>query len=214
MTKSDNIRLRADGRYEARYAKGRNAYGKISYGSCYGQTYEEAKEKRDLQVQRLLRNKGINLLILGAGSHGQDVFEIAKSLRVFSKINFLDDSSTHPAVIGQWKDVEKFLDDYPVAIVAVGDETVRKAWTEKISAMGFLIPTLVHPTAYVPDNTEIGPGVVICARATISSGVKLGRGCLVGTGAMVPRNAILPEWGYFDFDRLVGLHTREIKDGI
>lgn len=199
----EKVRLRADGRYEARYVKGRDAEGKLKYGSCYGATPEEAMEKRDVQMKTQLRNKGLNLLILGAGSHGMDVYEIAKSLRIFTKISFLDDASDNPNVIGKWKDVEKYQEDYPVAFVAVGDEDLRREWTEKLTAMGFAIPILIHPTAFVPENTEIGPGTVICARATIAAGVKMGRGSLVGTGSLVPRNTNIPDWGYYDFDKLL-----------
>ena len=40
-----NIHKRKDGRWEARYQKGRSPDGKLIYGSVYGSTYKEAKEK-------------------------------------------------------------------------------------------------------------------------------------------------------------------------
>ena len=45
MSKGENIFKRKDGRWEARYIKGRESSGKIKYGFCYGKTYKEAKEK-------------------------------------------------------------------------------------------------------------------------------------------------------------------------
>ena len=45
MAKGENIFKRKDGRWEARYEKGRGDNGKIVYGFCYGKTYAEAKEK-------------------------------------------------------------------------------------------------------------------------------------------------------------------------
>lgn len=45
MAKGENIFKRKDGRWEARYIKGRELSGKIKYGFCYGKTYREAKEK-------------------------------------------------------------------------------------------------------------------------------------------------------------------------
>ncbi len=47
MAKGENIFKRKDGRWEARYIKGREATGKIKYGYCYGRTYREAKEKAE-----------------------------------------------------------------------------------------------------------------------------------------------------------------------
>ena len=46
MAKGENIFKRKDGRWEARYIKGRTAERKIIYGFVYGKTYKEAKEKQ------------------------------------------------------------------------------------------------------------------------------------------------------------------------
>ena len=43
--RGDNIHKRKDGRWEGRYKKGRAADGKILYGSVYGKSYREVKEK-------------------------------------------------------------------------------------------------------------------------------------------------------------------------
>ena len=75
MRTGDNIRQRADGRFEARYPKGRDEKGRIVYGCCYGKTYEEAAEKRAAITGRSVRE--MNLLILGAGSHGKEIYELS-----------------------------------------------------------------------------------------------------------------------------------------
>ena len=202
MRKGDNIRLRSDGRYEARYIKTRDESGKPSYGYCYGQTIEEAKEKRDYQLQRLAKTREMNLLILGAGSLGLDVYDIAKSLRIFPKIAFLDDDPLNNRAAGSWKQSGAFIDKYPIAIVAVGDEDIRREWTQKLSLLGFVTPTLIHPTAYIPNDTEIGVGTIICARATIGTSVKIGKGCIITSGSSVPRETYLPDWQQFEFNSI------------
>ena len=45
MANRENVFLRKDGRFEARYRKGRDNNGKLIYGFCYGKTYEEARER-------------------------------------------------------------------------------------------------------------------------------------------------------------------------
>ena len=44
MARGENVFQRKDGRYEARYIKGRRADGRPLYCFCYGRTYEEAKD--------------------------------------------------------------------------------------------------------------------------------------------------------------------------
>lgn len=53
MRTGENIYKRKDGRWEARYRKGRDADGKLIYGSCYGKTYTEAKSKAVAAQQNL-----------------------------------------------------------------------------------------------------------------------------------------------------------------
>ena len=48
--KGENIRKRKDGRWEARYIKYRDPEGKIHYGSLYGKTYGEVKDKRNKNI--------------------------------------------------------------------------------------------------------------------------------------------------------------------
>ena len=134
MRTEGNVRQRKDGSFEARYKIGRNGRGRTAYASCYGKTLEEAVEKREKALeQRLIENNpamGLNLLILGAGSHGQEVREIAESLHIFQKIDFLDDDTNKLEAIGSWGDIEELKDDYNMAIVAVGNGR-NKAGKEK-----------------------------------------------------------------------------------
>lgn len=51
--KGENIYKRKDGRWEARYEKGRNSKGQIIYGSLYGKSYREVKEKKINSIVKL-----------------------------------------------------------------------------------------------------------------------------------------------------------------
>ncbi len=65
MSKGENIFKRKDGRWEARYVKGRDPSDKIRHGYCYGKTYKEAKEKAEKCKAALLN--GTPLPASGAG---------------------------------------------------------------------------------------------------------------------------------------------------
>lgn len=206
MRIGNNIRLRKDGRYEARYIKGRNSQNGIVYGYAYGKTYEEAQEKREALLRQMKPMRQLSLLILGAGSHGQEVMELAQSLRIFHKIDFLDDAKPDIA-IGTCDDCAKYLPEYPVAIPAVGNTELRKRWMNALVDAGFVIPTLIHPTAVVSQSAEIGQGTVICARATVGPRGILGKGCIISSGATVDRNVVLDDWSYVDCGETVSFHN-------
>ena len=202
-----NIRQRKDGSFEARYKIGRNDKGRTAYASCYGKTYEEAVEKREKALEeRLIKNNppiGMNLLILGAGSHGQEVREIAESLHLFQTIDFLDDDTNKLEAIGVWEDIEELKKKYNLAIVAVGNEQTRKLWFAKLAEANYIIPTLVHPSAIVSQNATLGVGSVICARATISSGAKIGEGCIISAGVIIGRDEAIKDWTHINVGGVV-----------
>jgi len=198
MKTGSNIRQRADGRYEARYIKERTPEGKIVYGYCYGQTYDEAAAKRELAAPKATQMKVPNLLILGAGSHGLETKELAESLRLFKAIDFLDDDITKPGVIGAPKDLKQYLPKYPMAFPAVGDRNLRIRWTAELVEAGFIIPTFIHPDAVVSPTAQIGDASVVLAGGIVGSGAVLGKGCIIQGGAAVGRNAVVPDWTWLD----------------
>lgn len=210
--RGDSIRLRSDGRFEARYIKGRDERGRALYGSCYGRTYEEAAGKREEALRRNLRVRELNLLILGAGSHGQEVMELARSLPVFRRAAFLDDRK--PGALGPCRDLSRWAEEWPCAVAAVGDWTVRRRWLEELAGAGFVLPVLIHPSATVSPSAEIGYGTVVCARAVIGPGARIGRGCIISGGAAIDRDAEVPEGTHIVCGQAVAAGQRIDREGV
>lgn len=207
MRTGSNIRQRADGRFEARYAKARDERGRIVYGYCYGRTYEEAAGKRAAALTALGAVREMNLLVLGAGAHGRTVRELAESLRLFPRIAFLDDDPENPLALGPCGDCARFRDVYPVAVAAVGDSILRMRWLRMLAEAGFVLPVLIHPTAVVSPSAKLDFGTVVEARATIGPGAKIGAGSIIASGATIDRGVVLPEGSFIRCGQAVTIHT-------
>lgn len=195
MRTGNNIRLRTDGRFEARYIKGRDLQGHAIYGYCYGKTSEEAARKRERAMRELT-----------------SVRELAESLRVFRKIAFLDDEN--PEAIGPCGRLERYVGEYPVAIAAVGDQALRMRWMGDLAREGYVLPVLIHPSAVVSPSAEVGYGTVICARAVIGPGAKIGRGCIISGGAAVDRDAEIPEGTHILCGQAVAAGRKFDREGV
>lgn len=211
MKTGSNIRLRKDGTYEARYIKGHTEEGKILWGYCYGATYEKAEEKRNRILANKTKTKCMNLLIVGAGSLGQEVYELVKNLRIFSKISFLDDDPQKDFVIGKCSGFEQYIDEYPIAIPAIGDNTKRLKWFMELSRLGFVIPSFIHPLASVSVSSEIGEGSVICAGATVGIDAKVGRSCILDSGSVVEKHAEVPDWTWVGCGEVVRMELYKME---
>ena len=202
MRRGDNIRQRADGRFEARYPKGRDQRGRLIYGCCYGRTYEEAAGKREAILRQARPVREMNLLILGAGSHGTELRELARSLNVFRRVEFLDDDPAKGA-FGPCSHLERYVREFPIAIPAVGDRELRMRWMGELIQAGFVLPVLIHPTAVVSANASIGYGSVVAARATVGPGAVIGRGCIISSGATIDRSVVIPDGTHIDCGRVI-----------
>ena len=126
-----------------------------------------------------------SLLIIGAGGHGQVVYEIAKSLG-YEKIGFIDDNSKD--AIGKIEEIDKFY-DYGNAICGIGNNLLRKEIIEKLQNAGFRIPSLIHPSAYVSPSAIIKDGAVVEPMAIVNAHSKVGVGVIVSVGAIVDHDA-------------------------
>lgn len=206
MNKIKGVYVRKDGRCQARYKKGIGADDKPIYGVVYGKTIEEAIEKRRAIVgdepEPNRPATQLNLLILGAGSHGKDVKEIARSLHVFRRIEFLDDEEKGEHILGKCKDALKFRSDFPCAFVAIGDNKKRKRLAKFLKESNFLMPSIVSPAASVSDRAKIGEGVVIFPQATVGE-AEIGDCCILASNSLVNRDAKLGGYVHIDCGGIV-----------
>lgn len=122
------------------------------------------------------------LLIIGAGGHGKVVAEVARDIG-YEKIDFLDDNN--PEAIGRISDIEKLSDQYSDAFVAIGNNKLRGELLQKLKECGYVIPTLIHPTAYVSRTATLGSGTVVEPKAIVNAGSHVGEGSIVSVGSIV-----------------------------
>ncbi len=143
-----------------------------------------------------------NLLILGAGQYGALVYEIAESLDCYEKIDFLDD---HPSekTVGVFVDSKRLIDVYDHAVVAIGNSPLRLSLLETLKKIGYTIPVLIHPKAYVSRSASIGEGSIIEPLAVVQTEACVGRGCLISAGAVVNHNAHIEDGCHIDCNATV-----------
>ena len=138
------------------------------------------------------------LLILGAGGHGKVVSEIAQLMKQWEEIAFLDDREDISEVlgipiVGKLADLLALRSEYEYGFVAIGSNTARLKWTEKLSHHGFKIPILMHPSSTVSAKSSIEEGTVIMAGAVINPDTKIGRSCIINTASTIDHDCILQE---------------------
>ncbi|MED3998182.1 acetyltransferase [Peribacillus frigoritolerans] len=142
-----------------------------------------------------MKNK---LLIIGASGHGKVVADIALKMNKWVSIAFLDDdasikSSMGIEVIGKSAEAFTNIQDYDI-FVGIGNNSTREKIQKKLEAKGASIPSLIHPSAVIGEQVELESGTVVMAGVVINCCTKIGKGCIINTGATVDHDNIIEDF--------------------
>ena len=145
-----------------------------------------------------------SLLILGAGGHAKVVAETALATGTASSLVFLDDRCIDqdplPSVLG-WPVMGPLslslqavtTEQFDAAVVAIGHASTRLKWIQRLQDVGYSLPPLIHPTAWVSPSAELGPGSVVFALAAVQAHCTIQTGVILNTGCSVDHDSFLSD---------------------
>lgn len=138
--------------------------------------------------------KKMNLLILGAGSQGPVVKEIAEAIGIFDEIAFLDDDPNNKLAIGPLVAMTKLRYRFPLMIPSFGDSFLREQYLSEIDRLGALAPSLIHPSVTLSPSAKLGRAVVIEARCIVSAGAVISKGAILSSASVIESNASIGQF--------------------
>ena len=134
------------------------------------------------------------LIIVGAGGHGKVIADIALKTG-YTNICFVDDSAGGEVlglpIIGKISDLSKLNDSATDFVIAIGNNKVRQAIAETYDVNWI---TLVHPSAQIAIDVTIDNGTVIMAGAVVNPSTKIGKHCIINTGAIVEHDNVIEDY--------------------
>ena len=147
--------------------------------------------------------KRMNLLILGAGGQGHVVKETAESIGVFDRIAFLDDNRSIAGVIDTLSNLERHVEEYPLAFVAIGNNTLRRTLIERLERAGYIVPVLRHPTATISPTVKAGAGTIFEAKVIVNTAVTIGKGAILASACVIDHGARIKDYVHVDVGAMV-----------
>ena len=160
------------------------------------------QNKGNYQEKKESKNDKYNIIILGAGGFGREVYLWSKD--TFPKDNyrikgFLDDNSKaldgydlNIDIIGSIDDY--IPDEYDRFLIATGVIDAKENVIDILKKKGAKFINLIHPKAVVADNTKIGSGVVICPNSLIATDVQIGNYVTINCGTQIGHDVIIKDY--------------------
>jgi sugar O-acyltransferase (sialic acid O-acetyltransferase NeuD family) len=150
-------------------------------------------------MTQALADDRIDCVIVGAGGHGRVVLDILLRTRRHKVIGFLD---SNPSLHGRRMDGVPVLGDLTAladlqrqgvghAVVAIGDNGVRREFADEIEAAGFELLNAIHPSANLAHNVRLGRNVVVAAGALVCAHCQIGDSVILNTGCIVDHESMI-----------------------
>ena len=132
-----------------------------------------------------------SLIIFGAGGQGKVVAETARLTGEWSDIVFADDlypqldNVNDIPVLANFSNARQKRDQFPCAVVAMGNNSQRFQLVQSLQESGFDLPKIIHPAAIISASAKIESASVVCANAVIQSNATVGTASIINTSASV-----------------------------
>lgn len=147
------------------------------------------------------------LVIVGPGGLGRELHQLVRDINrsaggaePWEMVGWLDgNAETHGTqihglpVLG---DLDWLMGRPDVSVaIGIGAPHTRRRVVERIRALGHTrFAILIHPTALIGDEVEIGEGTVICANVTTTTDYAIGRHVLINIMATVAHDDVLHDY--------------------
>ena len=138
------------------------------------------------------------VIIIGAGGHARVLFDCLR-LQGVNVLGMLDKAGTENGnfdlpIIGDDSAISEYPSD-TVELVnglgSVGNMNLRTSIFSRFKKLGYRFRSVIHPSAMIAHDCELGEGVQVLAGAVLNSGTKIGANTIVNTGAIVDHECII-----------------------
>jgi sugar O-acyltransferase (sialic acid O-acetyltransferase NeuD family) len=142
------------------------------------------------------------VIVISAGGHARVLISVLKTLNITilgiteAAPDRVDDKIKGLSIIGGDDKILDYLPDTVALVNGIGSiaTTVkRKAIYVKFKNAGYSFANVIHPSAMIMDDVQLGEGVQIMAGAIVQPGCVIGDNSIINTGAIVDHDCMIGE---------------------
>ena len=142
------------------------------------------------------------LILIGAGGNAHaciDVIEQHGGYQIAGLVGMPDEMHDHHlgyAVIGTDDDLPELAKTIQYALITLGQIKTpahRIRLYEQVVALGFQLPTIIAPSAYVSRHATLGAGTIVMHGAIVNAGASVGKNCIINTRALLEHDATVAD---------------------
>ncbi len=142
------------------------------------------------------------IVLIGGGGHCHSVIDVIEEENKYEIIGIVDKKELIGKkilgyeVIACDDDLETVFETCKNAIITVGQiesNIIRVRIYHKLKEIGFELPVIISPFAYISKHAKLEEGTVIMHHALINANAKIGKNCIINTKALVEHDCIVED---------------------
>ncbi len=142
------------------------------------------------------------IILVGGGGHCRSVIDVIEFENKYKIAGIVVNDMPRCSevfgyeVVGCDDDLEFLFQKYKNAIVTIGQiksNHIRVKLFQKLKQIGFALPVIISPLAYVSKYAKIGEGTIILHQALLNANVKIGKNCIINTKALLEHDVVVED---------------------
>ncbi|ABB43873.1 acetyl transferase [Sulfurimonas denitrificans DSM 1251] len=143
------------------------------------------------------------IILIGGGGHCHSVIDVIELEDKYEIVGIIDIKENIGKkvlgyeIIGCDDDLSTIFQTCKNAVITVGQvksNSIRVELFEKLKRVGFKLPTIISPLAYVSKHACVDEGTVVMHHALINANAKIGKNCIINTKALIEHDAIVEDY--------------------
>jgi len=140
------------------------------------------------------------IILIGGGGHCKSVIDVIEQEGTYSIAGIIDNQKIsgekilNYEIIGTDSDLFELRQTYTYAFVTIGQiysHETRSNLFNNLIKIGYELPTIISPRAYVSKYSDIDIGSIVMHHAVINAGSRIGKNCIINTNAIIEHDAII-----------------------
>ena len=152
------------------------------------------------------------LAFYGAGAMGREFRYVADETGGWTETVFIDDHAKTDSLLGSpvlgFQSLRKrYSPENTRFVITIGEPKFRREAFDRMTEAGYRGARLVHPSAFISPDAELGDGAVIGPGVFIGSMAKIGKNFYAAKGAAIGHDAVVGNHTRVGADAFIGGHT-------
>ena len=143
------------------------------------------------------------IVLIGGGGHCHSVIDVIEQENIYEIIGIVDKRELigkkvlNYEIIASDDDLDEIFKTCKNAIITIGQiesSSLRKKIFINLKEIGFNLPIIISPFAYISKHSIIEEGTVVHHHTLINANVKIGKNCIINSKALIEHDSIIEDF--------------------